>query len=67
MNYNDAITDVKAGQYAWYSGWPQGDYIYFSNGSIYKSTATGPGELYASTPADEAATTWVASDHPPHP
>ena len=67
MNYDQAIADVQSGMYAWYSGWAPGTYIYLYEAQVYQSTATGPGHLYDPTPADKAATTWVASDHPPHP
>lgn len=66
MNYNNAITAVNDGKYAWRPEW-NGAYIYLYNGEIYRGSSQGPAQPYAPTPADEAATDFDTGDHPPHP
>jgi hypothetical protein len=69
MNYSSAITEVRAGKYAWWSGLDDGrdgSYIHlFGESEIYLYNSRGIGNPYMPTEGDQTATTWDTGDHPP--
>jgi len=70
MNYSTMWTGLTTSENpnetAYRDSWPDSDYLWNDNGTVYKTTANGT-VPYSPTQQDESANNWeLDSDKPPH-